>query len=294
MGETSLQPSWPTGERCDEEIESGLVCRESRRDDDSDDARTAACGSEGDWLSNFLWVCSTGASSYIMAHTPFPGTFLPSSQSSRPSSYSSHPSSSTTFIMSTPMLNGADVASSFSKSLPLVSKDDDLPKPPLSSPSRDELPLPPPPLPPKINCDIPEGEEIPSTHSASAARSAPTSPFRETLSIPEISSPPESPSFASTSHSSSPQSLSAVDARPKKANPFVDLMETEKSYVDTLSGIIRVSWFAKCGALFTYLYLIFRKLRPLGLDPISHPASWTLCFEVSRPSSKPIAFYLQS
>lgn len=180
---------------------------------------------------------------------------------SRPSSPLSSPSSLATSDMSTPMLNGAGVATSFSKALPLVSKDDDLPRPPLSSPSRDELPLPPPPPPPKINCDIPEGEDLAPDYPASAARSAPPSPFREGLAIPDISSPPESPSFASTSHSPSPQSLSAVDARPKKANPFVDLMETEKAYVDTMSGIIRVSWFAECGALFTYLYtsLFFRK-----------------------------------
>ncbi|KLO20261.1 hypothetical protein SCHPADRAFT_934853 [Schizopora paradoxa] len=187
--------------------------------------------------------------------------------------------------MSTPMLNGAGVASTFSKALPLASKDDDLPRPPLSSSTRDDLPLPPPPPPPKINCDIPEGGDLSPDQTLSAARSVPPSPFREALGIPEISSPPESPSFASSSHSPSPQSLSAVDARPKKANPFVDLLETEKTYVDTLSGIIRKvasawsrsnlppsqldSMFRSIEAIFKANRFLLAKLKEIGLNPSS-------------------------
>jgi hypothetical protein len=33
----------------------------------------------------------------------------------------------------------------------------------------------------------------------------------------------------------------ASDARPKKSNPLIDLLETERTYVDLLTGIIRVS-----------------------------------------------------
>lgn len=40
-------------------------------------------------------------------------------------------------------------------------------------------------------------------------------------------------------HSSVPPSPSA-DGRPKKVNPLTDLIDTEKIYVDTLTGIIRV------------------------------------------------------
>ena len=39
-----------------------------------------------------------------------------------------------------------------------------------------------------------------------------------------------------------PTSLPPSDAKPKKSNPLVDLIETEKTYVDLLTGIIRVGF----------------------------------------------------
>jgi hypothetical protein len=42
------------------------------------------------------------------------------------------------------------------------------------------------------------------------------------------------------SGSASPASPSSPDSRTKRANPLVDLIDTEKLYVDQLTGVIRV------------------------------------------------------
>jgi hypothetical protein len=41
-----------------------------------------------------------------------------------------------------------------------------------------------------------------------------------------------------------PTSPSAPDSKPKKANPLTDLVDTEKVFVDQLTGIIRVCQFS--------------------------------------------------
>jgi hypothetical protein len=54
--------------------------------------------------------------------------------------------------------------------------------------------------------------------------------------------PPDQPFSPSTSGTSTPVSPSSPspDPRPKRQNPLVDLIDTEKVYVDLLSGVIRV------------------------------------------------------
>lgn len=49
---------------------------------------------------------------------------------------------------------------------------------------------------------------------------------------------PPSPATSSPPVSAAPR---PIITQPKKANPLVDLIETEKGYVDLLTGIIRVS-----------------------------------------------------
>lgn len=68
--------------------------------------------------------------------------------------------------------------------------------------------------------------------------------MRDALLPLDIAAAPGSPSFSPDSSAAlgppSPTVSMAESVRPKKVNPFVDLIETEKFFVDTLSGIIRV------------------------------------------------------
>ncbi|KAH8120387.1 hypothetical protein DFH11DRAFT_59126 [Phellopilus nigrolimitatus] len=168
------------------------------------------------------------------------------------------------------------------KALPPVFKDDDLPPPP-PSPLRD-FGVPSPPPPPKITLEDllndPEGSLV-----EDGRMSAPNSPLRQALS-PSIATPPESPSFSPGSSAMiGPPSPTADASRARKANPFVDLLETEKSYVDTLSGIIRKvasAWsrsnlpppeldlmFRAVQAVFTANRSFQSKLKEIGPNPSS-------------------------
>ena len=127
-----------------------------------------------------------------------------------------------------PMSGGPGVVLTTGKALPPPAKDDDLPPPPPSP--RDAAG--PPMLPPKITL-----EHLPGPSTGPRSAGPPKSP--DSLSLPSVTSPPGSP--MSFSNFAPPSPVSATPAeRPKKTNPFVDLIETEKIYVDTLSGIIRV------------------------------------------------------
>lgn len=141
---------------------------------------------------------------------------------------------------------------------------------PLPSPGRsdrfDKLPPPPPsdaaddayipPLPPKIVHDLdvdPSGSlgllppipTLPSLgsldHSAFLFAASPAFIRVEhevtssiALNVPLTPTTPTSPT------SSSGPSSPSVDGKSKKSNPLIDLIETEKLYVDQLTGIIRV------------------------------------------------------
>ena len=141
------------------------------------------------------------------------------------------------------MLSGNNTPSKAFKALPPLAKDDDLPPPPFSPEGSAVTSLPPLP-PPKITLE--DLLELPGLNLSSkdGLLSAPGSPLREALSPHGIGSPPDSPAFSVGSSSMmAPPSPTADSSRPKKLNPFVDLLETEKTYVDTLSGIIRVWYF---------------------------------------------------
>lgn len=88
-------------------------------------------------------------------------------------------------------------------------------------------------LPPKITLD-----HLPSPTTGPRSAGPPRSP--DGLSLPSVISPPGSPMSFSSGFAPPSPTLAAPADRPKKTNPFVDLIETEKVYVDTLSGIIRV------------------------------------------------------
>lgn len=140
------------------------------------------------------------------------------------------------------MLSGNNTPSTSSKALPPLSKDDDLPPPP-PSPSQGNVTETPPPPPPKITLDDLPGLPNLNLGLKDSLHSAPGSPLREALSPHAFATPPDSPAFSVGSSSMmGPPSPTADSSRPKKLNPFVDLLETEKTYVETLSGIIRVRY----------------------------------------------------
>lgn len=160
--------------------------------------------------------------------------------------------------------------------------------PPLGFSKDDELPLPPPPISP-ISSD-PRPSPPPKTMYEGGMGNPPIysrddrpppSPQTDLPNPSFLTSPPGSPAFPG----SGPV---AADARPKKVNPFVDLMETEKSYVDTLSGIIRV-----CYSPIAFFFLLlakslYRKSQQHGLAQISHRRSSTRCFAALRASIRQI------
>ena len=122
---------------------------------------------------------------------------------------------------------------------PLLNKGAHLPPPPSPTALSD---APPPVPPPKSMLDA-HPDSLSGSLSLDDRLSQRSQ--NELLSPPSIATPPpDSPSFPSDQTSAfgppSPGLPPTNGSRPKKVNPFVDLMETEKIYVDTLSGIIRV------------------------------------------------------
>ena len=117
---------------------------------------------------------------------------------------------------------------SSAKALPPLGKSDDLPPPP--SPFQSQGHYPPPP-PPKSGLSGSFAGDM----SEDGRSGLPSPNDYQTASLANSSPGPSSPK------SGPPSNLSQGDSsRSKKANPFVDLLETEKIYVDSLSGIIRV------------------------------------------------------
>ncbi|RDX52042.1 hypothetical protein OH76DRAFT_1481112 [Lentinus brumalis] len=119
----------------------------------------------------------------------------------------------------------------------------DLPSKPLPPPAKDEqLPsLPPldfgvPPPPPKIVQDLAPDEPPPPPHKPLAPIDVKASLAASDLSLGSAPLTPLTP--APGVLPPVPASPSA-DGKGKKANPLTDLIETEKVYVDLLTGIIR-------------------------------------------------------
>ncbi|TFK41067.1 hypothetical protein BDQ12DRAFT_626255 [Crucibulum laeve] len=108
-----------------------------------------------------------------------------------------------------------------SKPLPPPVGDSKLPPPPPPD-FRDSIVVSPPPPPPKFSqsspaSDSPQFLSFPSSTSLDAGLSVPLTPTTPTT----------------------PTSPSSSDVKPKKSNPLADLIDTEKLYVDELTGIIR-------------------------------------------------------
>lgn len=171
------------------------------------------------------------------------------------------------------MASSFNAAMTRPKELPPVSVDDDLPPPP-PSPLR-PTGGPPPDPPPKNT----SGGQVPLSSAVKDDQFLPRPPnIREVFSSSSLT-PPESPSFSSGSSAihgpPSPNSLSETASRSKKVNPFVDLLETEKIYVDTLSGIIRVrALIIPFPERYCFTkYVRYRKSQRHGPDPtFLHPS----------------------
>ena len=115
----------------------------------------------------------------------------------------------------------------------------------------DELPPPPPPPPPKI---LEEKSELPpaplDADGLTPPSMNPNGPrlpffvsFRVTIesffSSLDLLTKPMTPTSPGGSPSYTPTPL--PEAKSKKTNPLMELVETEKAYVDQLAGIIRVT-----------------------------------------------------
>ena len=129
-----------------------------------------------------------------------------------------------------------------SKALPPPAKDNLPPTPPQSnSPS---FPSPPPQLPPKSSphhapSPLSNGLRPPPTPIDIAATNEllGRGGFLGSFLYTRFSSPLD---LNPGSGTPSPASPASPDPRARRTNPLVDLMETEKLYVDQLTGVIRV------------------------------------------------------
>ncbi|KAI0307719.1 hypothetical protein B0F90DRAFT_1664754 [Multifurca ochricompacta] len=123
------------------------------------------------------------------------------------------------------------------KALPSIVKENlPLPPPPPPPPSREDPTVPPftsstPKPPPKFT----PAQELPS-HS-NGFRPLPIDVAASNTN--EFLGQGINPLLSTPSTPSSPSSPSSPDTRAKRSNPLVDLIETEKLYVDQLTGIIR-------------------------------------------------------
>ncbi|KAF5377436.1 hypothetical protein D9615_005323 [Tricholomella constricta] len=102
------------------------------------------------------------------------------------------------------------------KPLPPPAQDHSLPSPPHNSSFN------PPPPPPKSLDDHPHPPHLANLPSFNS--------FESGLALPLTPTTPVTPSSPS---------IPSPDAKPRKSNPLNDLIETEKTYVDQLTGIIR-------------------------------------------------------
>ncbi|KII93560.1 hypothetical protein PLICRDRAFT_49601 [Plicaturopsis crispa FD-325 SS-3] len=113
------------------------------------------------------------------------------------------------------------------KPLPPLARQDKLPPTPPTSSDFDDPDFSPPPLPPKIQAD--SDSDTAQFASSGPLPSLPSlGAFDHGLNVPLT---PTSPGGSSPT--------SPLDTKPKKSNPLIDLVETEKQYVDQLTGVIR-------------------------------------------------------
>ncbi|TFY79045.1 hypothetical protein EWM64_g4969 [Hericium alpestre] len=146
----------------------------------------------------------------------------------------------------------------------------------LPSPGRGKLPPPPP-----NEDDFPQFPPPPPPKSGSDPASASSSPGLQPFDLtdrhpPDLNNIPPSPISPTT------------DSRAKKSNPLIDLIETEKNYVENLTGIIRkvaAAWsrsnlpppeldlmFRSLEAVFKANRALLSKLKEIGTNPSSPKA----------------------
>ncbi|OBZ80083.1 hypothetical protein A0H81_00960 [Grifola frondosa] len=168
-----------------------------------------------------------------------------------------------------------------SKPLPPPAKDEKLPSLPPSQSNASQFSPPPPP--PKIVDD--SASDVSNGHRHLAPINISASLGASDLSLGSAPLTPLTP--APGSLPSIPSSPSA-DARAKKSNPLTDLIETEKVYVDLLTGIIRkvaAAWsrsnlpppeldtmFRSIEAIYKANRSLLGKLKEIGTNPSSPKA----------------------
>lgn len=87
--------------------------------------------------------------------------------------------------------------------------------------------------------------------------------------------------------------VASNESKPKKSNPLIDLIETEKLYVDQLTGIIRVG--SKPFAPHATLngWKPNRKLLPRGPDRTYLPPTSTACSGVLKACTSRTDHYIR-
>ena len=114
-----------------------------------------------------------------------------------------------------------------------------------------DIPLHLPPIPPISLDDITSLAR--DSSSPKSNHTLPRTPSDVSLPPPDTSL--LSPATSGNNTPISPSSPGGAPKLPKKPNPLVDLVETEKTYVDLLGGIIRV-----CESLAAVYILLINKI----------------------------------
>ncbi|TDL28493.1 hypothetical protein BD410DRAFT_781007 [Rickenella mellea] len=172
------------------------------------------------------------------------------------------------------MLSNESLTHHDQRPLPPIIKEEKLPPPP---PPHQSF-VAPPALPPKF----PDGSDALPTSSAKVETSQSNLTRTGDLSV---SSSPAPNSLDLPAPSPTTPSSPSLDGRNKKPNPLVDLIETEKVYVDRLSGVIRkvaAAWSranlppAELDTMFRGVEAIYKanrsflaKLKEIGTAPTS-------------------------
>ncbi|KAI0936527.1 hypothetical protein AcV5_004640 [Taiwanofungus camphoratus] len=177
-------------------------------------------------------------------------------------------------------MNGNAALAIPSKPLPPPAKLEKLPPPPPTEAHHDDWSTSPPPPPKIVHGSSPEIAQGPNRPLPQIDVSASLHAFH-----PALGSAPLTPNSAVSP--SVPPSPSA-DGRPKKSNPLLDLIDTEKLYVDLLTGIIRkvaAAWsrsnlpppeldtmFRSIEGIYKVNRTLLSKLKDIGTNPSSPKA----------------------
>ncbi len=84
------------------------------------------------------------------------------------------------------------------------------------------------------------------------------------------------------------------DGKQKRQNPLTDLVETEKTFVDQLTGIIRVCYPSLHQQRDSDTRMLYRKLPLLGPAQIYLLQNWIQCLGASRLFTGQIVLFIPS